>query len=149
MRLTALIARFKCFWPPFFCIVPLFDEIMSFPPTPHTPHLNQQPLIWEAVIFFLHYSFQIRRLSQQQHLPTAQKKLQSPKGHKILFKFSLIMACNPWDPARLCGFPGGLLLQLQVLEIASALNQFGLWRPTRNPNFLLGLYFFQFNLPLT
>lgn len=51
------------------------------------------------------------------------------------------MACNPWDPARLCGFPGGLLLQLQVSQIANALNQFGLWKPRRNPNFLLVLHF--------
>lgn len=87
--------------------------------------------------FFLYYLFQIRRLSQQQHLPIAQKKIPSQKAHKILFKFSLIMACNPWDPARLCGFPGGLLLQLQDSQIAKALNQFSLWRPTTNPNFLL------------
>lgn len=96
---------------------------------------------------FFHYSFQIRRLSQQQHLPTAHKKIQSPKAHEILFKSSLIMACNPWEPAKLCGFPGGLLLHLQVSQTANALNQFGLWRPTRNPSFLPGLYFFQLKFP--
>jgi len=75
--------------------------------------------------FLCQYSFQIGRLSQQQHLPTAQKNTESPKAHMIILKLSLIMACNPWDPARLCGFAGGLPLQLQVSQIANALNQFG------------------------
>lgn len=110
--------------------------------------LNPQPSIWDAGDFFpLHYSFRSRRLNQQHHLPTVQKKnIPSPKAHKILFKLSLIKVCNPWDPARLCGFPGGLLLQ--VSQTNNALNQFAFWRPTPNPNFLLALRFSQLHLPL-
>lgn len=75
----------------------------------------------------------------------SEKNSPSPKAHQILLKLSLIKACNPWDPARLCGFPGGLLLQ--VSQINNALNHFALWRTTRNPNFLLGQSFSEPNLP--
>lgn len=142
MRLTALISSFKCFWPPFFCIVPFIDFMGFF----FFSFKSKANNLGGLRVFF-HYSFQIRRLSQQQHLPTAHKKIQSPKAHEILFKSSLIMACNPWEPAKLCSFPGGLLLHLQVSQTANALNQFGLWRPTRNPSFLPGLCFFQLKLP--
>lgn len=140
-RLTALISRF---------LVPsplhstYFWWDYGLPPPFKSTAFN-----FRSCYFFLHYSFQIRRLSQQQHIPTAQKRIQPPKAHKILFKFSLITDCNPWDPARPCSFPGGLHLQIQVSQIAKALNQFSLWRPMRNPSFLLTPYLFQFHLPPT
>lgn len=110
--------------------------------------LNSQPSIWDAGVFFPLSIIHSRSGGSASSItfPLLRKNIPSPKAHKILFKLSLIKACNPWDPARLCGFPGGLLPQGS--QINNTLNQFGLWRPTRNPNFLLGLRFSQLNLPL-
>lgn len=110
--------------------------------------LNPQPSIWDAGDCFSSPLFIPDQEAQPAVSPShcSEKNIPSPKAHKIPFKLSLIKACNPWDPARLCGFPGGLLLQ--VSQINNALNQFGLWRPAQNPNFLLGLHFSQLNLPL-
>lgn len=110
--------------------------------------LNPQPSTGDAGVVFFLFIVHSRSGSSASSItfPLLRKNIPSPKAHKILLKLSLIKACNPWDPARLCGFPGGLLLQ--VSQINNALNQFGLWRPAPNPKFLLGLDFSQLNLPL-